>query len=120
MLEALLTIGAVGVGFSLFVWLLSGTDQVQANIAAKKSTSRAGLDREDPRLVFKKEWTAPVPRPRICPLCGTYLERTDYLFAAMGPEVPQESVRKRQVQIYGCPYCFGSQKEAAQLQRTSI
>ncbi|MCB1139211.1 MAG: hypothetical protein KDK23_10670 [Leptospiraceae bacterium] len=68
---------------------------------------RSGSNNEDPprldaKRVLKME---PGPqRPRICPVCGTLLGQTDYLFAALEPEPKTE--RKRQAHIYGCPYCL--------------
>ncbi len=53
-----------------------------------------------------REMKPDVQRPRICPVCGTVLSQEDYLFAAMEPE--PSTNRKRQVQIYGCPFCYDS------------
>jgi len=63
-------------------------------------------DQDPPRLDAKKVLNMdPGPqRPRICPVCGTLLSQTDYLYAALEPEPKTE--RKRQAHIYGCPYCL--------------
>lgn len=58
----------------------------------------------DPRKVFGKEWQEGVPRPRICPCCGTPLERHEYLYASM-MQLDDNNQRKS-VHIYGCRYCY--------------
>lgn len=72
----------------------------------KKSRSGNGKDEDPPRLDAKRvlRMEAGPTRPRICPVCGTLLAQTDYLYAALEPEPKTE--RKRQAHIYGCPYCL--------------
>jgi len=53
-----------------------------------------------------REMKPDVQRPRICPVCGTMLSQEHFLYAAMEPE--PSTNRKRQVQIYGCPFCYDS------------
>ena len=78
----------------------------------------AGEDREDPGKIFKGKWDKNIPRPRICPICGTYLDKKDYLYAAMGPEPPPNAGWKRQVKIYWCPYCYPEKNP--ELSKTNI
>ena len=67
---------------------------------------KGNAEQDPPRLDAKKVLNmAPGPqRPRICPVCGTLLGQTDYLYAALEPEPKTE--RKRQAHIYGCGYCL--------------
>ena len=117
MIETLLILLGVSVSFGLFIYFLSSLDGAGRKLHPVDK-AEAGKDREDPRLVFGKKWESEAPRPRICPLCGTYLNKSDYLYAAMGPEVPPDSARKRQVKIYGCPYCYPEKREG--LTRTEL
>lgn len=119
MFTTLLILLGLAAGFALFVYIASGVDQVRRAVDPPPNP-RPGKDRLDPRAVFQGEWKQKeVPRPRICPLCGTYLSREDYLFSQMGPEPPPGSARKRQVHIYGCPYCFGS-RAGQDFQQTNL
>jgi len=104
-MNILLIILAISIIFGMFIYFLTGLDKINRKLNPSNGI-KAGVDREDPRLIFKGKWDKNVPRPRICPICGTYLEKKDYLFAAMGPEPPPEASYKRQVKIYGCPYCY--------------
>ena len=80
--------------------LLSAKDSI-----GTKSTKRK--DQLPPKVDVKKYVNQPeepgLPRPRICPLCGTVLSHEDYLVAAISEQI--EGL-KRQAHIYGCPYCF--------------
>ena len=126
MLGSLFIILGLAIGFALFVYTISGWDSVRRKVNPPKNP-QAGKDRMDPRAVFTSRWEAkqangkPVPRPRICPICGTFLARHDHLFAQMGPEPPPDSERKRQVHIYGCPYCYPpTRAKRENLQETDI
>lgn len=75
----------------------------------KKKETHNGHDPENPprldnRKVLRTEPN--VPRPRICPVCGTVLGQEDYLFAALEPEPSTQ--RKRQAHIYGCRFCVAT------------
>ena len=89
----------------VFLNMLSPTALQPAEGSLRKKTS---MSEKPPRLNAKKVLQMdPGPdRPRICPVCGTLLSQTDYLFAALEPEPKTE--RKRQAHIYGCPYCLDS------------
>ncbi|MBE7440091.1 MAG: hypothetical protein HS115_16690 [Spirochaetales bacterium] len=93
----------VGLGLAIIVFLnFLQTGSAPARVGPEKPP------RVDPRRIkeTRKKWdeNPALPRPRICPLCGTMLEQHEYLLAAIEPEVM--SNRKRQAQIYGCPYCI--------------
>ena len=44
---------------------------------------------------------------RICPLCQSELSKDEFLYCAMSPENKSNNNTLRQVQIYGCKYCYG-------------
>jgi len=117
MLETLLIIFCCTLTFGFFVYFLSGLDSISRKFNPEPNI-KPGHDREDPSRVFNSKWNSPGPRPRICPICGTYLTKNDYLYAAMGPEPGEQSLRKRQVKIYGCPYCYPEKKSG--LQKTTL
>ena len=58
----------------------------------------------DPRKVYWKKWDKNVQRPRICPVCGTGLKKTEFLYAYM--EDSFGSNGRRPVHIYGCKFCY--------------
>ncbi|MCE9501633.1 MAG: hypothetical protein K8R21_14205 [Leptospira sp.] len=66
----------------------------------------------DPKKVYGKDWDKAVPRPRICPICGTALRKSEFLYAAVDEFVSTK--QKKQVHIYGCRYCYLGQVDAAQ------
>jgi len=95
----------VGLGIAIIVFLNFLQTGSPSAASAKSGSERP---RVDPRRIkeTRKKWdeNPPLPRPRICPLCGTMLEQHEYLLAALEPEPVGN--RKRQAQIYGCPYCI--------------
>lgn len=94
------SIAALGIAVIVFLNFLSQ--------ATPEGKTNKGYDRDNPprlnaRRVFEAEPEPDRPRPRICPICGTLLDQTEYLMASIEPERPG---RKRQAHIYGCRYCF--------------
>jgi hypothetical protein len=69
----------------------------------KKKEEELKKTTTDPSKVFGKEWKEGVPRPRVCPCCGTFLERHEYLYASM---TKSQDNAKNYVHIYGCKYCY--------------
>ncbi|MEM7181426.1 MAG: hypothetical protein AAF518_10975 [Spirochaetota bacterium] len=66
----------------------------------------------DPQKVFGRKWDEGVPRPRICPCCGTPLQKHEYLYASM-VQLDADNPKKS-VHIYGCRYCYlGMEKESS-------
>ncbi|MCB1140853.1 MAG: hypothetical protein H7A24_07125 [Leptospiraceae bacterium] len=66
----------------------------------------------DPKKVYNKKWDPNIPRPRICPACGTALKREEFLYASIDDNVPPGT--RRPVHIYGCKYCYlGIQKDTS-------
>ena len=48
-----------------------------------------------------------ISRARNCPVCKIVLLSSEYLICSM--EAEENSEKKRQVHIYGCPHCFTSE-----------
>lgn len=101
-------ISAVGliIGAIIFLNMLSTGDELKRRVEGRNQNDQTpGLPpRGDAARLFRHKHEG--PRPRICPMCGTLLSQMDYLIAAIEPE--SDPNRKRQAQIYGCPYCFAS------------
>lgn len=68
---------------------------------AKKEEDFKGAD---PRIVYGKNWNNSIQRPRICPICGRALKKTEFLYASMF-DSPNPNLKK-QVHIYGCKFCY--------------
>ncbi len=98
--------------YLILSWVLASSEkeiELQKQQREKKEEDFKGAD---PRKVYSKKWDPKVPRPRICPLCGTALKKHEYLYASMDENVlPGE---KRPVHIYGCRYCYLGQTESSQ------
>lgn len=58
----------------------------------------------DPRKVYGKNWDKNVQRPRICPICGTGLKKTEFLYAYMEDSFGPNG--RKPVHIYGCKFCY--------------
>ncbi|MBP7281940.1 MAG: hypothetical protein KBA66_10205 [Leptospiraceae bacterium] len=58
----------------------------------------------DPRKVYGKNWDKNIQRPRICPVCGTGLKKTEFLYAYMEDSFGQNG--RKPVHIYGCKFCY--------------
>lgn len=100
-----LTIVSAVAAIGFFLYLLSAVDNAQISSSEKKreaeQNKRIG---EDPRKVYNKEWDPGVPRPRICPVCGKYLKKNEFLYASIDEHVV--GGMKRQAHIYGCRFCY--------------
>ncbi len=102
MLSSILTLAGLVLGVTVFLYFLSAVN------GGKKPQQRTDEPQGvDPASIYKKRRSAAAgqPLPRVCPVCGSFLSKTEYLVAALGPD-PGEG-RKRQAQIYGCPHCYG-------------
>ena len=97
MLSTIAYILGITIAVTIFLNLLSTKDFL------KKADKKGKKDPEilDARKVFQMK--SNVPRPRICPVCGTLLNQEEYLIASIEPE---REGQKRQAHIYGCKYCF--------------
>lgn len=58
----------------------------------------------DPKKVYGKNWDKNIKRPRICPICGTGLKKTEFLYAYMEDSFGPSG--RRPVHIYGCKFCY--------------
>jgi hypothetical protein len=89
---------------AVFFYVLTSWD---THTLEKETKIREEKDRElskktlDPKKVFNRSWDT--PKPRICPMCGSFLNQDEYLFASISPPV---AGGKKQAHIYGCRYCF--------------
>ncbi|MDV6234303.1 hypothetical protein CH379_001495 [Leptospira ellisii] len=101
-LTVMLCLGVAAVIFHL----LSSVDNKRLDKAAKKRDAENPNQREygDPKKVYGKNWDPDLPKPRICPVCGKYLQKTEYLYAVIS-EPPSPGI-KRHAKIYGCRYCY--------------
>jgi hypothetical protein len=98
--------------FLLFTWLSSGSEKELDAKQKEREEKEKNFFGADPRKVYSKKWDPKVPRPRICPACGSALKKHEYLYAAMDENVlPGE---KRPVHIYGCRYCYLGQTESSE------
>ena len=91
------------IGF--FLYALSAVDNRSLDKKEKIRKAKDDLFRgADPRKVYSKDWNPDVPRPRLCPVCGTMLRKDEFLYAAISSKINSEG--KKQAQIYGCKYCY--------------
>ena len=99
------TIVALFGTIAFFLYALSAYDNTKIDKSEikreKENSSRTG---EDPRKVFNEKWDKNIPRPRICPVCGVYLKKHEFLYASISDPVGNET--KKQAHIYGCRYCY--------------
>ncbi|GBF51686.1 hypothetical protein LPTSP4_32240 [Leptospira ryugenii] len=99
------TIVGVVITAAFFLYALSAVDNQTLDQKEKKRQEKENqLRSADPKKVYSKEWNPDVPRPRICPVCGTFLRKDEFLYAAISAYVNSEG--KKQAQIYGCKYCY--------------
>ncbi len=100
-----LSVIGVIIGFVVFINFISAGDDLKRAINGKGSKGNNNSER--PRLdagkVLRNNSDTGQPRPRICPVCGTLLDQSEYLLASIEPG---DDNRKRQAHIYGCKYCF--------------
>ncbi|MCB1176459.1 MAG: hypothetical protein KDK36_02665 [Leptospiraceae bacterium] len=110
LLTVLITAGLIAL---ILHWLYVSSDKEmdeKEKIRRKKEEEFLGAD---PKKVYSKKWDKNIPRPRICPACGTALKKTEFLYASMedNPIVGE----KKQVHIYGCKYCYLGKVEDEEL-----
>jgi hypothetical protein len=102
---AFLTLAGVLGTVAFFIYMLSAYDNKQID---RSQNARNKEDEKvksvDPRKVYNKNWDTNVPRPRVCPACGTLLKKDEYLYASISEYTNSEG--KRQAHIYGCKYCY--------------
>lgn len=104
------------------LFMLSGTfqDKQIDKMKSERVKKEEDLKKKtvDTTKVYGKEWDANVPRPRICPCCGTILERHEYLYASMSKTTDSS---KNVVHIYGCRYCYlNMEKENESVQQVDF
>lgn len=99
MFMTLVSIIGFVIAITVFLNLLSARESLRAS-PANIPNDPAVLD---PQKVFRMDKEK--PRPRICPVCGTMLDQTEYLIASIEPEIKGQ---KRQAHIYGCRHCFAT------------
>ncbi len=107
MMSFLLGLAGIIIGVVIFLNFLSAGNDARAILQSARKKPQPGSDTPpvfDAGKVLRK--SAGVARPRICPVCGTALTRSEYLIAALEPE-PGDG-RKRQAHIYGCPHCYST------------
>lgn len=98
-----LTVAGFIVGIVLFLNLINARDP-----KSLKGKNTNFDPNNPPRLNARKilQMQPGETRPRICPVCGTLLDQTDFLYAALEPENGQN--KKRQAHIYGCRFCYAT------------
>lgn len=117
MLSSVVTVLGLAVAVIIFLNLLSAKHTVKNIFPGGNSRNGNGHNPLPPAMDARKVYQSKMEvRPRICPLCGTLLEQSEYLYAALEPETANG--RKRQAHIYGCRYCFST--EGVNLKSKSI
>jgi uncharacterized protein with PIN domain len=74
------------------------------NIVRNEPKTPESLQRAIKKTLKENQQKEIEKRLRICPICGTILNQTDYLIAAF--DEVKDPTKKRKVHIYGCPYCI--------------
>jgi hypothetical protein len=97
-------VGVLGAA-AFFIYLLAAYDNNSMDKSqAKRENEESKFKSADPKKIYNKNWDPNVPRPRVCPACGTLLRKEEYLYASISERVNSEG--KRQAHIYGCKYCY--------------
>lgn len=108
-----------GSGCSFFSSSLLGRYQKNRQIRKKRDLENGvSKDYGDPKKVYGKNWDSNLPKPRICPVCGKYLQKTEYLYAIIS-EPPSPGI-KRHARIYGCRYCYLGLEEETENRNSQI
>jgi hypothetical protein len=111
-------ITALGVGIILNFLFKSSENELDAKRKEREKKEEA-FKGADPKKVFGRKWEEGVPRPRICPACGSALKQKEFLYASIDDNVPQGV--KKPVHIYGCRYCYmGISKDSKEVVRDSL
>lgn len=109
---------AIGVSFILH-YLFKSSENDMDRRKSEREKKEDEFKGADPRKVFTKKWEDGVPRPRICPACGTALKQNEFLYASMDDNVPPGA--KKPVHIYGCRYCYlGMTKENNEIIKNNL
>lgn len=88
----------------VILYILDFLEKPKVNVIRNEPKTPENLQRAIQKTFKENQTKEKEKRLRICPICGTILNKNDYLIAAFEPvEVAQ---KKRKVHIYGCPYCF--------------
>ncbi len=96
----LLSIAGIAIAVVVFLNLINAGGH-NAKVANAPDLPRVNVRRHLQKTAETKH-----PRLRVCPLCGTVLDRTDYLFASFSEAPP--SLGRRQAHIYGCRHCYAT------------
>ncbi|WCL48877.1 hypothetical protein [Leptospira sp. GIMC2001] len=111
-----LTLSAVLATVAFFLYMLSAYDNKNMDRSSSQREAEENKFRAaDPKKIYSKEWDPNVQRPRICPACGTFLKKDEYLYAAISEYTNSEG--KRQAHIYGCKYCYLGEANSEGIQR---
>jgi len=114
MLLTFFTIMMALVTIAFFLYALSAIDSFKIKKMEKhRLKNEDNFLGADPRKVYSKEWDKNLPRPRICPVCGTALRKSEFLYAAVDEFVSTN--QKKAVHIFGCRYCYLGQTEETQV-----
>ncbi|WP_078123715.1 hypothetical protein [Leptospira alexanderi] len=105
---------------AVFFHLLYSVDTRRIDNAEKKRDTQNGVSKEygDPKKVYGKNWDPNLPKPRICPVCGKYLQKMECLYAVIA-EPPSPGI-KRHARIYGCRYCYLGLNEETSSETRSV
>lgn len=62
---------------AVFFHLLYSVDTRRIDKSEKKRDLENGVSKDygDPKKVYGKNWDSNLPKPRICPVCGKYLQK---------------------------------------------
>lgn len=112
-----LTIVAALAAAAIFFHILYTVDtkRMDKNDAKKPKRDK---DYGDPRKVYGGQWDPKVPRPRLCPVCGRFLDKHEYLYAVLFE--PATPGAKRQARIYGCRYCYLGLDDSSSVQEEAL
>jgi hypothetical protein len=95
------TLILIGIGLMFFY---STEDKKLDSMKKDREEKENNLEGADPRIVYGKKWDPKIKRPRICPICGKALKKTEFLYAYM--ESNFDSNGRMPVHIYGCKFCY--------------
>ncbi len=99
--SVIFTLIFIGVGLLFFY---SKEDSKFDKLKAEREKKERDFGGADPRIVYGKNWDKSIVRPRICPICGKALKKTEFLYAYMENNFGPSG--KMPVHIYGCKFCY--------------
>ncbi|MCS7204214.1 MAG: hypothetical protein NZ853_00790 [Leptospiraceae bacterium] len=101
------TIFGILISVLVILYFLDIVDKTKhRNIVKNEPITSESLRRAINKTLKENQQKPTEKRLRICPICGTILNKNDYLIAAFEPI--DDPRKKRKVHIYGCPYCLAS------------